>query len=189
MNEAIYIVEYNSIPIGIDVLDQMVKRASVTIIQARPICIGKYLIVLGGAVDDMREAQAAALSVGPDKLLSQYLLTNAHHDILAYFKRIPEDESSFSGAVAVGIFEVRNIANGFRSLDAALKSGNVQLGYVWNGHFIGGKFCFLLTGSVEDISMALKAAENNLDDRCLVDSRVIPSPDAKTLKHLFHSIQ
>lgn len=184
MSEAIYIVEYASIPAGIDMLDQIVKRTSVFIIYAKSICIGKFLIVLGGDVDDVREAQAAVTAAEEKRLLQQYLLTNAHGQILSYFKRAPECKESTSGATAIGILETLDAANGFRSLDLALKGGNVRLERVWLGHFIGGKFCYILTGQVGDIKTALAAAENGLEEKRVVDSRIIPSPDRKVLEHL-----
>lgn len=184
MSEAIYIVEYASIPVGVDLLDRMVKRSSVFIIHAKPVCIGKFLIVLGGDVDDVREAQAAAAAAGEKRLLQQYLLTHAHGQILAYFRRAPERKESRSEASAVGILETLDAVNGFRSLDSALKGGNVRLEQVWLGHFMGGKFCYLLTGQVEDIRTALAAAESGLEEKRVVDSRVIPSLDGKTLEYL-----
>lgn len=184
MSNAIYIVEFGSIPVGIDMLDRMIKRASLTIAYAKPVCIGKYLIVLGGDVADVREAQAAVSEAGEKRLLKEHLLTNAHRDILAYFKRAPKTDESIEGASAVGILETVDAASGFKSLDAALKCSNVHLQQVWIGHYNGGKFSYVLTGNVEDVKMALSAGSQGLAERTLVDSRVIPSPDRKTLEHL-----
>lgn len=184
MREAIYIVEYTSIPVGIDMLDRMVKSASVSVIYARPICIGKFLIVLGGDVGDVRQAQKTVMDSDEKRLLKEHLLTNAHREILAYFKRSPSDRAPIQGKTAVGILETREIASGFQSLDAALKSGSVQLEQVWMGHFIGGKFCYLLSGSVEDIGTAIEAAGRGLGEKSLVESRIIPSPDSQTLEQL-----
>lgn len=187
MSKAIYIVEYSSIPAGIDMLDQMVKRASMTIIYAKPICIGKYLIVMGGEVEDLKEAQAAVAEAQEKKLIKQYLLTNAHGDILAYFNRSSQTKINVKNKTALGIMETRDASSGFHSLDAALKSGNIQLEEVWIGHFIGGKFCYMLSGLVEDINTALEAAVRSLDEKSLVDKRTIPAPDTKTLEHLIKS--
>ena len=184
MREAIYTVEYTSIPVGIDMLDRMVKSASVSVIYAKPICIGKFLIVLGGDVGDVRQAQKTVLSAGEKRLLKEHLLTNAHREILAYFKRGPSDRVPIEGKTAVGILETREIASGFLSLDAALKSGSVQLEQVWMGHFIGGKFCYLLSGSVEDVGAAVEAADRTLGEKSPVESRIIPSPDSQTLEQL-----
>ena len=184
MREAIYLVEYTRIPVGIDMLDRMVNSASVSIIYARPICIGKFLIVLGGDVGDVRQAQKTVADSAEKRLLKEHLLTNAHREILAYFRRGPSDHVTIQGKTAVGILETREIASGFQSLDAALKSGNVQLEQVWMGHFIGGKLCYLLSGTVEDISTAIEAAGGALPEKSLVESRIIPSPDAQTLAQL-----
>ncbi|MDR0926067.1 MAG: BMC domain-containing protein [Hungatella sp.] len=184
MGEAIYIIELSSVPVGIQILDQIVKRSQVLIIYAKPICIGKFLIVAGGNVEDVQEAQAAVVSVQEKKLLHHYLLTNAHNDILSYFNRLPAQRERKPGANAVGILETRDASSGFRSLNAALKNGEVRLEQVWLGQFMGGKFCYILTGQVEDITMALEAAKGEQEEKYLVDSRVIPAPDQKTLQYL-----
>lgn len=183
MSEAVYLVEFGSIPAGIDMLDRMMDRCSALIIYAKPVCIGKFLIVLGGEVDDVREAQAVVLESGEKRVLQQYLLTSAHEEILAYFRRAPGANAS-TGPVAIGMLETVDAVSGFRSLDAALKGGSVSLEQVWLGHFIGGKFCYILSGQVGDVQAALAAAEITLEPKRLVDSRVIPSPSEKTLAHL-----
>ncbi|MDR0670836.1 MAG: BMC domain-containing protein [Oscillospiraceae bacterium] len=190
MNQAIYIVEYSSIPIGIYVLDRMVKHAPADILYAKPVCIGKFLIVVGGGVDDVREAQRAAASAQNAKALQQYLLTNAHSEILAHFRRAPGQKSA-AGGPAVGILETRHAASGFYSLDAALKCGNVRLEHLWLGHFIGGKFCYVLRGQVADIHSAFVAAQKDLDPSEIVDSQILPAMDKAVMACLFsaHFVQ
>lgn len=185
--EAIYIVEYAGIPIGIDVLDRMVKRASADILYARPVCIGKFLIVMGGGVDDVREARQAAADTGA-KALQERLLTGAHSEILTYFHRVRDNrKKSITDKTAVGILETRHAASGFYSLDAALKRGRVRLEQLWLGHCIGGKFCYILSGCVEDIHSALTAARESLDPAEIVSDRIIPALNEKAAAFLFRA--
>lgn len=182
MQEAIFLVEYSNIPYGIAALDRLVKRSAVSVLYANPVCIGRYLIVVGGSVEDVGESQAEVEAIGTTRRISQYLLTNAHRDISAYFKRFPKNEKSISGAQAAGIFETRDTASGFRSLDCALKNGSVEIGKIWMGHYLGGKFCYVLTGQVGDVETAVNAARHSIIDRQYADSCVIPSPDTETLR-------
>ena len=79
------------------------------------------------------------------------------------------------------MFETRNASSGFLSLDAALKSADVQLLRLWLGQFIGGKFCYVLGGGVSAVKSAVAAAAAAIPAKDKVDSRVIPSPDAATM--------
>lgn len=182
--EAIYLVEYSSISYGIAVLDRLIKRSAVEVVYARPVCIGKYLIVLGGDVDDVRESREEVKSLGSNRRISDYLLTSAHQEILAYFRRASKEAGGSHIQEAVGILETSNASSGFYSLDRALKNGSVRLARIWLGHYIGGKFCYILNGQVGDVQAAVDAGRASAGEAFLVDSQVIPYPDPATLKLL-----
>ena len=57
---AIGLVELNSIAKGFEVCDAMAKTAEVTVLTAKSICPGKYIVMIGGdvaAVGDERRSQ------------------------------------------------------------------------------------------------------------------------------------
>lgn len=179
MNDAIYVVEYRSISQGIGALDTMVKSADLTLLHANPICIGKYLICLGGDVADVEEAKTASYRDEGGAPMAAYLLTGTHPDVLGYFKkakpmpcRKPE---------AIGIIETKNASSGFMSLDRSLKAASVCLLRLWLGQLLGGKFCYVLGGSVSDVQAAVNAAKYAIEEKELVGTRVIPSPDEATM--------
>ena len=185
MSEAVYIAEFRNISQGIGVLDKMLKQSGVFLMHATPICIGKYLICVGGDVADAREAQKAAEEPEEqDSRISGYLLTGAHPAILAYFKNPNESMGSGFVSDAMGVFETRNAAAGFISLDAALKNSQVELRRLWLGNFLGGKFCYVLSGSTDDVRSALKAAAFAVSEKEQVGQRLILSPD-DTIVNLF----
>ena len=47
---ALGMIETNSIPIGINAGDAMLKAATVELVAAQPICAGKYIVVVSGEV-------------------------------------------------------------------------------------------------------------------------------------------
>lgn len=180
MDSAIYVVEFRSIARGIAVLDKMLKGSSLALLHADPICIGKYLICLGGDVADVREAQNRAEAPGEEAPLASYLLTSAHPAVLGYFRHGAPPVAMAPDAI--GIFETRNAASGFISLDAALKSAQVKLLRLWLGQFLGGKYCYVLGGSTSDVESALAAATAALPEKEQVGSQLVPMPDEMTLK-------
>lgn len=177
MNDAIYIVEYRSISRGVVTLDRMLKRSGVMALYAAPVCIGKYVIAVGGGVGDVMESKAE--SEASDGILAGYLITGAHPDVLGYFRR--EHPPKPGSPDAVGIFETRNIPSGFMSLDAALKNGRTDIIRVWMGHFIGGKFCWVISGETSEVSSSLAAAGRAVSGSVIAGSELIPRPDSSTL--------
>jgi len=182
MNDAIYVVEYRSISRGIATLDKMLKRSDIMALYAAPVCIGKYVIAVGGGIGDVRESKDAAEASGG--IIAGYLITGAHPGVLSYFRRErpPEPDSPD----AVGIFETTNISSGFMSLDAALKNGRTDVMRIWMGHLIGGKFCWVIQGETSEVSSSLASAGRVISRGEITGSELIPRPDASTLR-LFSS--
>jgi len=81
MSDALYIVEYRGISRGVMVLDKMLKRSDIMALYAAPVCIGKYLIAVGGDGGDVIEARAEAEM--SDGIIAGYLMTGAHSDVWA----------------------------------------------------------------------------------------------------------
>lgn len=180
MSDAVYIVEFKSISQGIGVLDKMFKRSTLDLLYANPICIGKYLICVGGDVADALVAQQTAEAPEEGAPIASYLLTGAHPSIREYFRRgIPP---GYDRPEAIGIVETRNAASGFVSLDRALKSARVTLLKLWLGQLLGGKLCYVLGGGTSDIQSAVKAAAAAIPERELVGTREIPAPDRATME-------
>lgn len=56
---AIGLVEINSIAKGFEVCDAMAKTANVTVLVAKSICPGKYIVMIGGDVAAVRQSVEA----------------------------------------------------------------------------------------------------------------------------------
>ena len=79
---AIGLVEFNSIAMGVLSLDAMMKRAAVKLIDAFPVCPGKYIILVCGEVGAVRTAVSAAVkAVGEDAIVSRIVIPNAHEHV------------------------------------------------------------------------------------------------------------
>jgi len=176
MSEAIYVVEFRSISRGIGALDAMCKRTRFALLYANPVCIGKYLICVGGDVADVTEAKTAAETDGEEPPFADCLLTGTHPAILGYFKK--ENPAAKHIPAAIGIFETRSAAGGFKSLDTALKSARTELLRVWIGNRLGGKLCWVLGGSVSDVQSAVKAAGEAVSEQECAGSHIIVAPDS-----------
>ena len=64
-------LEFKSIVIGIEALDQMVKVAPIRIIDARTISSGKYLVIFSGDVASVEYAYNAGYETGGDFIVDR----------------------------------------------------------------------------------------------------------------------
>jgi microcompartment protein CcmL/EutN len=176
--DAVYVVEYGSISRGIGALDAICKRAGLAVLHASPVCVGKFLICVGGDIAAVKEAKTAAEPAGAaagEAPVSSCLITGAHPAILQYFRHEAPARSQYPAAL--GIFEARTAAKGFQSLDSALKAANAALLRVWLGTQLGGKLCWALGGGVSEIQSGIAAARQAIPERAHAGSRVVIAPD------------
>ena len=78
MEPSIALVETNSIAAGILAGDTMVKKAVVQLLEARAICPGKYMVLIGGELGPVNESFQVGVAAAADTLVDQLLLPNVH---------------------------------------------------------------------------------------------------------------
>ncbi|MEH6850460.1 BMC domain-containing protein [Bacillus pseudomycoides] len=172
MNSSIGVLELRSISKGYELADKMLKQSSVEMHVLRPICPGKFLIIISGEAEDVNEAKGF--------LVDTFLLHGVHEEILLGLKnRYPQQETH-----AVGIFEASNVSAGIFSINKALKEATISLKRMTLGMGIGGKFVAIFTGTVSDVEQGMKIAVLSIDKKRVVHYTVIPSPSELMKKYL-----
>lgn len=175
---AIALVEFNSIAAGILAGDAMVKKAPVSLLDARTICPGKFMVLVGGLTAPVQESLAAGLAAGGDAVIDHLLLPNVH---LAVFPAI-------AGAVelkdveALGIIETITVASTIIAGDAAAKAAEVRLLEMRLANGLGGKSFVLISGDVPNVEAAMAAGVALVKaEGLLVRSVIIPQlhPDMR----------
>lgn len=179
MQNAIAMVELNSIARGIEVSDDMVKAATVKLLRASTVCPGKYMIVVGGDTGDVKAALAAGISKGAEYVVDTLMIPNVHEQLFPAISGVQE----VGKPEAIGAVEFYSVASAIKAADAAAKAANVTLIEVRTGFAIGGKGFFTLTGDVGAVRAAVKAAEEESD--LFVGSTVIPHPSKEVLQSLY----
>ena len=153
MEPALALVETNSIAVGILAGDAMVKKAVVQLLEARSICPGKYMVLIGGEVGPVREAYEVGMTTAADTLVDQLLLPNVHPSVFpALMSAAPP-----RGDEALGIIETVTAAVCIVAADAAVKEADVQLLEIRLANGLGGKSFVLLEGIVADVEAAVAA--------------------------------
>lgn len=166
---AIALVETNSIAMGIMAGDAMVKKAVVQLLEARPICPGKYMVLVGGEVGPVRESYQVGVSTAADTLVDRLLLPNVHRSVFpALMSATPP-----RGDEALGIIETVTAAVCIVAADAAVKTADVQLLEIRLANGLGGKSFVLLEGIVADVEAAVAAGIELVKQEGLLIRQVI----------------
>lgn len=169
-------IELSSIGVGYRVQDEMLKAATVEILLARTICSGKYLIIVGGTVSDVKAAVSAGVKIAEDAWIDDMVIPNVHESIFpALGQSVVLDEDQ---AEALGIVETFGGVSIIAAADAAAKAARVTLFRLHVAMAMGGKGFCLMTGTVADVKAGVKAAAAQARDRgLLVTQTVIPNPE------------
>jgi len=172
---AIGAVELSSIGVGYRVEDEMLKAASVQLRVARTICSGKYLIVTGGAVSDVRASVQAATREAGEALIDHLVIPNVHEGVFPALGQSVVLEAA--QAEALGVLETFSGVSILAAADAAAKAGRVTLFRIHVAMALGGKGFCLMAGTVADVQAAVRAGAAEARDRgLLVSEIVIPRP-------------
>ncbi len=170
---AIALLEFRSIARGITSADAMIKKAPVLLLEARTVCPGKYIVLIGGEVADVEEAYRAGVDVGNELVVDQLFLPQVHTQIIPAMQACTD----VKGIDALGIIETFSVASAIISADTAVKTTDVQLLELRLANGLGGKAFFPMSGDIAEVEAAIEAGTNCLrKSASLVDFSIIPSP-------------
>ena len=151
---AIGMVEFNSIAAGIATADAMLKRAPVDLLECRPVCPGKFIVLVGGMTDPVNEAMDAAETRETETVVDRLLLPNVHPSIFPAIVGAVEMQEVES----MGIVETISVASTIVAADAAAKAAEVTLTEMRLANGLGGKSFFLMVGDLPNVEAGIEAA-------------------------------
>ncbi len=178
---ALGVVETASVARGLVVADQMVKKAPVELVLARPVSSGKHVILVSGEVADVEEAMAIAVTTAAATLVDGLQLPQAAEGLLAALREQPAPP--VEGA-ALGIFETFSIASSLLAADAACKAAQIVLTELRLGDGLGGKAYFIVAGDQADVEAALDAAAQATPTGMQLARELIARPHDDLLAYL-----
>lgn len=166
---ALALLEFNSIAIGIEAGDAMVKRAPVNAIKSGTVQPGNYLVMVTGQVAPVEEAVAAGREVGQSALIDLVFLPNVHPEVVSGIgggRSLKESDS-------LGVVETHTVAAAIHAADAGVKGAEVTLWQLRLADGLGGKGIVLFAGLVADVEAAVAIAVEHAQDQ-LLSQVVIP---------------
>ena len=176
MSKAIGMVEYKTVSSGIQAADLMIKTADVTIIEAQTVCPGKYIVLITGDLSAVNASVEASKVQFGEHLVDSFVLGNPHESIFPAIY----GATTIEDAKALGVMETYSAASMIVAADAAAKTSLVDLIELRLCRGMCGKSYMMLTGDVAAVQAAIARAKAEAgDDGMLIDSSVIPNPDAR----------
>ena len=173
MKKALGMIEFKTVASGITATDLMLKTANVEVVQANPVCPGKYLATIAGELSSVNAAIEAAESYNPGMLIDKFVLGNPHESV----------QGAICGALevknknAIGILETYTAAACVVAADTAAKTALVDLVEVRLAKGMCRKSYVILTGSVSSVTAAIERAKAGVEDGMFLDSSIIAGPD------------
>ena len=178
--QALGMLEFNSIPSGIEAGDAMLKAASVEIVNAQPVCAGKYIVMVSGEVAAVQSAISAGKEMAKDAVIDEILIPNIHPQV----PRATLNCADIGEVGALGIIETFSLASAVLAADAAVKSAEIELIEIRLGRGLGGKSFVIFTGEVAAVEHAVKIACETRSDAMIARTAVIPSPHSELVKSI-----
>lgn len=181
MKKSIGLIEFRSIPRGIEASDTMLKSGDVRLILSTALCPGKFVTLISGDVGAVKSSLAAGKSVGAGDVVDDLVLANVHESVFPALS----GTTVISEFKALGVVETFSCPSIVIAADAAAKAASVQLIEVRLARGLGGKGFLTLTGDVGAVQAAVSAAEGVVaGDGLLSGSVVIPAPHPELLDAL-----
>jgi len=178
---AIGLIEYSSIAKGIGSADAMVKAAEVELVLSRTICSGKFMNLIAGDVEAVKNAISAGEDYAQETVIGTFVIPNVHKDVFPAMSGSNQVEE----LDALGIIESFTVAALIEGADAAVKAAEVRLIEIRLAMALGGKAFVTLTGEVGAVESAVAAGVEVVSrEGMLVNSVVIPSPRPELIRDI-----
>jgi microcompartment protein CcmL/EutN len=175
--KAIGLVETHRVVAGVLAGDAMLKRAAVELIDARYVCIGKFIVLIQGEGNSVNRAVEAGAEAAGEYLADRLFIRDVHPAVLAAIDRI----APAGRGESLGLIETTTVAACIAAADAAVKAADVALLELRLANRLGGKSYALIWGTVGEVEAAVVAGVATVPEGVLVQQAVIPSlhPDLR----------
>ncbi len=179
--KAVGMIEFNSIALGMETADRMVKAASVQVLLLKTICPGKFLVGVHGGVAAVEASVKAGLSHAGDATVDHFVIPNIHPDVISAMSCAIEQIMGD----ALGVIETFSAASSIVAADSAVKAASVSLIEVRIAMGLGGKAFCSLSGDVASVESAVRAGSAAAAEAgLLVRKVVIPNIDHEVLRRI-----
>lgn len=182
-------VELNRIARGFTVCDAMLKVAPVELLEASPLCPGKYLIVVAGEVASVESSFEVGLAEGGSAVIDKLLLARADRQVFPALVGEAKERVGFEAGESLGIIETCSAASAILAADAACKAAQIRLYDCHIAQGLGGKGYLYFFGELNAVEASVEAGGAIISPGgLLVGTEVIANPDAALIGRLLREV-
>ena len=167
--QAVGMIEFNSIAVGIEAADTMFKAAQVSPLIIKTICPGKFVAAVHADVASTKAAVDAGLVTGGGTVVDHFLIPNISSEVISAMSCASE----YLPGSAVGIIETFSAASAVVAADTAVKTSQVTLIEVRLAMGLGGKAICLLSGDVAAVQAAVSSGSAAVAEAGLLVRKVV----------------
>lgn len=180
---SIGLLEFATVPRGIEAADALLWEADVTMCFSAPVQPGKYVMLFSGSVEDVRSAIRRGEEIGGHDVIDRLVIPQVHEQVV---NGIGRRDGYIEGKLdAVGIIETTTVAAAIEAADRALKEATVDLFDLRIANGLGGKSFLCITGEVSDVRSSVAAAARVAGEAGrLSRDVVIPNPHPDLSRYL-----
>ncbi len=173
------LIELSSVARGIETTDKMLKAAEVTLVMARTICSGKYMVMVSGELNEVQASMEAGLNTSREATVDKLIIPDVHPDV---FPAISATTVVLQRG-AMGIIEAFSVSSLVEAIDKVAKAALVEMVQCRLAMALGGKAYLVFTGDVEAVRYAIAEGVEVVQRRgLLVNQVVIPDPRPELFK-------
>lgn len=177
---AIGVLELSSLASGYAVMDKLVKKAPVTILEGSPMTPGKFFILFNGDEASVVESYNEAYAQKDISFLDSIVIPQADKRVLQGLYGLLKVECRES----LAIIETASMSSGLYSADAVVKSSDTELIEIRSSRGIGGKCLYFVTGALDAVEAAREITIECLKSRgTLLRIEVIARPHEDFLQY------
>ena len=172
-------LELNSIAVGLQSLDGMVKAGPVQIVDAKTIRPGKFVIIITGEVAAVDSALSKGKEIGEGCVVDELFIPNLHPQIIPAI--IGTVECEIWDAIAM--VESFSVTASISAADTAAKTADILINEIRLAAGMGGKSYLKMVGNNYEVEAAVHAAVEAIKSKGLLCREIIipnPHPDIKS---------
>ncbi len=181
MRKALGLIETSSIPKGMKILDSILKKTQVNLITSKPICPGKYLIIIRGTVESINIALNIATTIGEKAILYSCSIDKLNDKVFYALKERKKPEN----IEALGIIETKTSIASIVLADVLCDSSDIELVRLRLANGIGGKGLIIFAGDVSSVKNAIQSAKYyDVQDKRIIDAVLLSYPDKRLMENI-----
>ena len=171
---AIATLEFDDIPLGMQVVDALIKKAPISVIKCGVISPGRYLTLMAGSTASVDESFSEGVFLAGAQLVDSCFLP----DIAVGLYQAIFGLKTACGDGAIGVLETDTVSSNIRAMERVLKSTIVQLLELRTADsLLNGKGLSIINGELHDVEEAMEIATAYLEaERRTARHRILTAP-------------